>query len=387
MKIAIDIQPLLYSGRSGIGYYQQELLNALIDINDKDSFVLQYFDPKRRHGDMAAFYKDKDVNVEPCKWFSSTLIKMLWMVFPIPYGLFFRSNPDVSIFFNYYLPPYVKGKKLLVVYDTVLKDHPETMNRKTKAVLNLTLKRSIRRADKIITISQFSKDQIIKYYHVSADDIVIIPCAADERKFHPADDREAVQEYIRSKYDITGNYFLYLGTLEPRKNITGLIEAYGKALKKQPAMPLLVISGGKGWLYEQIFQRVKELGISDKVIFTGYVEDSDVPMLMNGADAFCFPSFYEGFGMPPLEAMSCGVPVIVSNTSSLPEVTGDCGISVDPNNTDEIANALIRMTDKKFQKEQSQRSLERAKAFSWKRSAELLNKLLEELVKTTASHE
>ena len=91
--------------------------------------------------------------------------------------------------------------------------------------------------------------------------------------------------------------------------------------------------------------------------------------------------------MPPLEAMSCGVPVIVSNTSSLPEVTGDCGISVDPNNTDEIANALIRMTDKKFQKEQSQRSLERAKAFSWKRSAELLNKLLEELVKTTASHE
>lgn len=387
MKVAIDIQPLLYSGRSGIGYYQQELLKALIEINDKDSFVLQFFDPKRRHGDVATSFKKKNVSIESCKWFSSTLIKMLWMILPIPYGLFFKSNQDVSMFFNYYLPPSVKGKKLLVVYDTVLKDHPETMSRKTKAVLNLTLKRSIRCADKIITISQFSKDQIIKYYDVAAEDIVIIPCAADENKFFPADDRETVKKYIRSKYDIAGNYYLYLGTLEPRKNITGLIEAYDKALKKQSALPLLVIAGGKGWLYEQIFQRVKELGISDKVIFTGYVEDSDVPMLMNGADAFCFPSFYEGFGMPPLEAMSCGIPVIVSNTSSLPEVTGNCGISVDPNNTDEIADALIRVTDRNFQKEQSQRSLERARTFSWKRSAELLNELLKELIKPTTSHE
>ena len=380
MKIGVNIQPMLHSGKSGIGFYEQELLNALFDADERDSFLLQYFDPRKRQGDPAARFGKSNVSSEPCKWFSATLYQLLWTVLPIPYRAFFKSRPDVTMFFNYYLPPLAAGKKVLVVYDTVIKDHPETMSFKTRTMLKLTLKRSIKRADRIITISEFSKGQIIKHFGVAPEDILIIPCAADGRKFCPVPHRDGAREKVCPKYGISGRYYLYLGNLEPRKNISGLVEAYGKALQKCSDLPLLAIAGGRGWQYDEIFDRVKSLGLSEKVIFTGYVDDDDVPLLINGAEAFCFPSFYEGFGMPPLEAMSCGVPVIVSKTSSLPEVVGDCGISVDPYNVQEIADALIRMTDKKFCEEQRKAGIERAKTFSWEKSAALLKGLLEELV-------
>ena len=380
MKIAANIQPMLHSGKSGIGYYEQELLKALFEADENDNFLLQYFDPRRMQGDPAARFGRENISAEPCKWFSATLYQLLWTVLPIPYRLFFKSRPDVTMFFNYYLPPFARGKRVLVVYDTVIKDYPETMSFKTRTMLNLTLKRSIKRADRIITISEFSKNRIIKHFGVAPENIVIIPCAADEKKFFPMNDRDAVRQQVCPKYGIDGEYYLYLGNLEPRKNIAGLIEAYGKAVKKRSDIPLLVIAGGKGWQYDEIFSRVKELGLSDRIIFTGYVDDDDVPLLMNGAEAFCFPSLYEGFGMPPLEAMSCGVPVIVSNNSSLPEVVGECGISVDPYDTDDIAAALIKMTDREFSDVQRIKGIERAKAFSWKKSAELLKALLEELV-------
>lgn len=379
MKIAINIQPMLHSGKSGIGYYQQELLKSYFGMDTEDSFSLRYFDPKKIYDDPGARFGRGNVSSQPCRWFSATLYQLLWTFLPVPYSLFFRGRPHISMFFNYYLPPFAGGKKVLVVYDTVIKDHPETMSFKTRTMLRLTLKRSIKRADKIITISQFSKGQIMKHFGVRAEDIAVIPCAADTDKFYPMTDREAVRNEVCPKYGIKGEYFLYLGNLEPRKNIGRLIEAYGEALKSCSDLPLLVIAGGKGWQFEGIFEKVKELGLTERVIFTGYVDDGDVPVLMNGARAFCFPSLYEGFGMPPLEAMACGVPVMVSNTSSLPEVVGDCGISVDPLSVEDIARGLIKLTDDEFVGEQSIKGIERANAFSWEKSALLLKKLTEEL--------
>lgn len=372
MKIAVNIQPMLHSDKSGIGFYELELLNALTEFDKKDSFILQYFDPKRKLDNPATRFCKKNVSSHPCNWFNPTLYQLLWIFLPVPYSLFFNDKPDVTMFFNYYLPPFARGKKLLVVYDAVIKDHPETMSLKTRTMLKLTLKRSIKRADKIITISQFSKGQIVKHFGVTPEDIIVIPCAADEKRFYPIADRAGVQRRVCPKYGIDGKYFLYLGNLEPRKNITRLIEAYSIAVKKKSDLPLLVIAGGKSWQYKEIFDKVKSFDLSDKVIFTGYVDDDDVVLLMNGAEAFCFPSLYEGFGMPPLEAMACGTPVIVSNTTSLPEVVGECGISVDPYNVSEISDALIKMTDAEFNKEQRIAGIERAKAFSWKKSAELL---------------
>lgn len=380
LKIAVNIQPMLHSNKSGIGYYQQELLKGILRSNKSDSFFLQYFDPRQLRGNVSKGFGADNAEDSRCCWFSATLYQLLWTFIPVPYRLFFRESPDISMFFNYYLPPGVKGKKLLVVYDTVIKDHPETMSFKTKTMLSLTLEASIKRADRIITISQFSKESIIKHYGVPEEKVAIVPCAADRERFCPVRNRGEALARLSSAYGTENDYFLYLGNLEPRKNITRLIEAYADALSRCHELPQLVIAGGKGWQYEDIFRRAGELGISERVLFTGYVNDRDVPLLMGCARAFCFPSLYEGFGMPPLEAMSCGVPVIVSDTSSLPEVTaGECGIAVDPLSVSEISDALIRMTDDEFCAEQGKRGLERSKAFSWEKSAAELLRVIGEI--------
>lgn len=370
---------MLHSNKSGIGYYEQELLKGILRTDKSDSFLLQYFDPRHLRSNVSASLCADRAEDEACRWFSATVYQLLWTFIPVPYRLFFRERPDVSMFFNYYLPPGVRGKKLLVVYDTVIKDHPETMSSKTRTMLSLTLEGSIKRADRIITISRFSKAQIMKHYGVPEEKVVIIPCAADTERFRPVEDRGAALSRLRSQYGIKEDYFLYLGNLEPRKNISRLIEAYAEARSCRAELPQLVIAGGKGWQYEEIFRRAGELGLSENVVFTGYVDDGSVPLLMGCARAFCFPSLYEGFGMPALEAMSCGVPVIVSNTSSLPEVTGECGISVDPLSISEIRDALIRMTDDDFCAAQSKKGLERSRAFSWEKSAAALLDVIGEI--------
>ena len=186
---------------------------------------------------------------------------------------------------------------------------------------------------------------------------------------------------LKKSLEIEGEYFLYLGTIEPRKNLERLIEAYHIFSQKAGNdCPKLVLAGGKGWLYDSIFAKVTELKLSDKVIFTKYVPSEDMNALMCGALAFVFPSVYEGFGMPPLEAMACGVPVLVSGEASLPEVTGDCAVIVDAYSSENIAEGMNRLyTDSQLRDELSRRGLERAKGFSWDNSAEILYNVYREL--------
>lgn len=378
MKIAANIQPALHGGRSGIGYYTHSLLGRLTKECPGDTFSLQFFDPGGRKAEAAAGYEADNVALRPCRLMSASLYHLMWAFVPLPYTLFFKGKPDVSLFFNYYLPPGVPGKRLLVVYDTVIKDCPETMSRKTRLMLTLTLSRSLERADRIITISRFSKERIMANYNVPEDKISVVPCGVDRDRFYPVKDK-AVIDGVRDKYKIPGEYYLYLGNLEPRKNISRLIEAYAKAAKVRDSLPVLVLAGLPGWGYEDIYKKTKTLGLEGRVVFTGYVHEDHVPLLINGAAAFCFPSLYEGFGMPPLEAMACGVPVIASGTSSLPEVVGDCGITVDPYDTDAMAQALIDVTDPVTHDRLSQMGTERAKLFSWEESAGKLRRIIEEL--------
>lgn len=376
MKIAVNINPVLDARKSGIGYYETELVKAYLKISNADIKV-HYFDAKNKGKTKLPDWLN-GYGKECCNFFPMSVYKLLCGLFPVPYTLFFKEKVDVTVFFNYFLPPQIKGKRIVVVYDTVVKDYPETMNKKTRLSLQFTLKASIKRADKIITISEFSKKRITECYSVSEDKITVIPCAADRKKFYPSADDTDLSDNICGKYNIPKNYFLYLGNLEPRKNIVRLIEAYSEA-KKNKKIPKLVIAGGKGWLYEEIFQRVKELSLLDDIVFTGYIDDGDVPEIMRHAQAFCFPSLYEGFGMPPLEAMSCSVPVIVSNCTSLPEVVGDCGIKVDPYSVEQISDALIKMTDEEFLTEQRKLSIRQAEKFSWEKSAIEFKKILEEM--------
>lgn len=371
MKISVNIQPLLHSDKSGIGFYEAELIKAMGRLDNENEYVLDFFSLKNSDDKIktAEKYAGKNIKLNPCKWFSATVYQLLWAVIPIPYRLFFREKSDVSHFYNYYVPPFARGKKAAVIYDAVIKDFPETVRFKTKLMLRLTLKSSIRRADRIITISQFSKQQIIKHFGVPAERIDIVPCGVNFDVFRPDYDNKLISD-AKSKYGINGDYILYLGTLEPRKNIERIIEAYSVMLSRTEAPPLLVLAGGKGWLYESIFEKVKTLGLEDRVVFTGYVPDGDVPLLMKGAMIFCFPSIYEGFGMPPLEAMACGTPVLTSNSTALPEVVGDAAIQADPYSVEEIAEGMIKLTESsELRRRLSEKGLEQCRRFTWEKSA------------------
>jgi glycosyltransferase involved in cell wall biosynthesis len=184
----------------------------------------------------------------------------------------------------------------------------------------------------------------------------------------PVSDPAALAE-VRARYGIVGCYLLYVGTLQPRKNLDRVIEAFAR-LAGTPAFTdvKLVLAGKRGWLYDDLFAQVKRLGLTGRVIFPGYVADEHLLALLSGAQAFVFPSLYEGFGIPVLEAGACGVPVITSNTSSLPEVAGDAALLVDPHDVDAIAEAMYRLvTDDALRAELARRGLENVKRFSWEK--------------------
>jgi len=251
--------------------------------------------------------------------------------------------------------------------------------------LNIIMERTCRRADMIVTVSEYSKKEIIKYLKINPQKIQVIPCGVDlERYTGTCEEKDIVQ--ARQTYKIPEEYFLYVGTLEPRKNIERLIEAYAQLVKCLEEAPALVIGGKKGWMYDQIFLLVKEYGIESRVFFTGYLDDAAVPLLMKGAVAFLFPSLYEGFGMPPLEAMACGVPVISSNAASLPEVVGDAGILIDPYNVKELSEAMERvLKDGEMRNMMRRKGLLQVQNYTWEKSAEklknLYHKMAEEAVK------
>ena len=230
-----------------------------------------------------------------------------------------------------------------------------------------------------MTVSEFSKREIIKYLNIKEEKIVVMPNGVDGDFFYPRQKEEI--EQIKDRFQIKKEYFLYLGTLEPRKNIERLLEAYARLREeREENIPFLVLAGQKGWLYDSIFQLVEKLGLKEQVLFTGYIKQEDVPALLSGAIAFIFPSLYEGFGMPPLEAMACGTAVITSNTSSLPEVIGEAGILINPYSVEEIKEAMKKVWKEKDLAERLRKAgRERAREYTWERSARVLKKVYLEL--------
>ena len=239
---------------------------------------------------------------------------------------------------------------------------------------------SIKKAKKILTISKFSKQEIVELYKVPPKKIKVIYPGFNKNLFHgkvPI----TKQNQIKRKYKVSGSYLLYVGTLQPRKNLTRLIKAFSEI--KRPRLKL-VIGGKRGWFYEQIYDQVKDLKIEDRVIFTGYIPDEDLPGLIKSSRAYVLPSLYEGFGMPPVEAQSVGVPVVVSKISSLPEVVGESGIYIkDPYSVTSIKNALEEVLSLSANKraEIISQGKENAKRFSWESSSKQILKILKQVAK------
>lgn len=226
--------------------------------------------------------------------------------------------------------------------------------------------RTIKNVDSVITISMSTKCDVMKYLKAPEEKIKVVYNGVNEG-FKPLNEKEI--DDFRQKYNLNFPFILYVGVLQPRKNIPTLIKAYYK-IKKEGMKHKLIIAGGKGWKYKEIFETVERFNLQKDVIFTGHVLDADLPKLYNAADLFVFPSIYEGFGLPPLEAMACGCPVITSNTSSLPEVVGDAGIMVDPYDVDGLAKAMGEvLTNESIKQDMIKKGLERAKIFSWEKCA------------------
>lgn len=381
MRITFDAVPLCSEKITGIGWCEVGQTNALAKLHPEDRYEYSFFtsgDDSRTERVRSLAAKNIGINSSS---FSGYLYRAASTFLPVPYSFFFGRKSDVTHFFNYIVPPFVSGKKVVTVHDMVYKAFPDTVRGRTKFMLNMGLKRSMRRADIIVTDSEFSKEEILKYFPQHKRKIRVVPCGVDLERFKPCTDLERISK-VKSSLGIEGDYFLYVGTIEPRKNLRRLIVAYAAFVKKVGEnSPKLVLAGGKGWLDGEIYASVRKLGLEGKVLFTEYVPAGDMTPLMCGALAFVFPSLYEGFGMPPLEAMACGAPVLTTNAASLPEVVGDCAVICDAYSVKSIAQGLYRLySDKDLRAQLSRKGIERAKGFTWERSAQMLHDIYRELV-------
>lgn len=380
MNIAFDAVPLISDRITGIGWCEAGQTMALARLHPENKYTYNFFSRKDDHIKLERIKPFAGDNIGTnLVHFSGYIYRAASTFVPITYKHFFGKNDDLTHFFNYIVPPGVHGKTVVTVHDMVYKAFPETVRARTKYMLDTGLKSSMKRADLIVTDSEFSKAEILKYFPQHENKLRVVPCGVDLERFRPCEKPERIPE-VKKSLGIEGDYFLYVGTIEPRKNLERLIAAYHIFTKRVKDAPKLVLAGGKGWLYDNIFAKVTELGLSEKVIFTQYVPSEDMNPLMCGAIAFVFPSVYEGFGMPPLEAMACGVPVISSGEASLPEVTGDCAVICDAYSPESIAEGLFRLySDENLRKELGRRGYERAQSFTWENSAEILFKVYEEL--------
>ena len=264
------------------------------------------------------------------------------------------------------VPPLAKvGRYVATIHDMIPLLWPQWVTHKHRLVVTAAYYRLRHQADFVITPSEATKADVVNHLQMDPQQIAVIPWGCDAR-FQPGGDPEHFAA-VQQRYRLPAQYLLFVGTLEPRKNLTTLLHAYamlraegcGKDLK-------LVVAGRTGWLYADIFDTVKTLALDEEVIFTGFVDDEDLPDLYRGARLFVFPSLYEGFGLPILEAMASGVPVITSATASMPEVAGDAAILVDPHDPEAIAAGIARvLAEDRLRQAMIEQGLARARRFTW----------------------
>lgn len=300
---------------------------------------------------------------------SERALTILWHRLRLPIPVEWFTGPvDIFHSTDFVLPPIRQARTILTVHDLTFMRLPQCFEAGLRVYLNKVVPRSIERADLVLADSQSTKNDLIELLGVSPDRIEVV-YAGVEGRFRPMEGEMALQR-VKKRYGLDFPFILTVGTLEPRKNFTGLIEAY--ALMRDKGRKL-VIAGGEGWLYDEIFARVEQLGLEGKVIFPGFVADEDLPALYNLAELFVFPSLYEGFGLPPLEAMACGTPVITSDRPSLPEVVGEAGFMVEATDSQGLAEAMERvLMDEDLRREMGEKGLKQAEKFTWEAAAEKL---------------
>jgi glycosyltransferase involved in cell wall biosynthesis len=279
-----------------------------------------------------------------------------------------RYPPDLLFVPAHVLPIVHPRRSVVTIHDLGYLYHPEAHRPLDRIYLDLSTRYNARAATRLIADSSATQHDLIERYGVGPDKITVVYPGYDKTIFQPVRDEETI-EVVKARYGITDDYILFVGTLQPRKNLTSLIKAFSD-LQLPTSNLQLVIAGKKGWLYKEIFRQVEELGLEAKAVFTGYVPEGNLPALLSGARLFVFPSLYEGFGLPVLEAMACGTPVVCSKVSSLPEVAGDAAVLVDPLDVKGLAAAMERVLgDEELRSDLINRGFAQVRKFSWEKCA------------------
>jgi glycosyltransferase involved in cell wall biosynthesis len=379
MIIGIDGNEANIEKRVGSGQYAFELISHLLKIYQKNTYYIYLKDKP-----LVDFPKNKNTK------FFVFGPKKFWTQFALPLKLFFGPRPDVFFSPSHYAPRFSLVPTVITIFDLSYIHFPKLFRKSDLYQLKNWTAYSVKKAKAILTISQSSKNDIVKYYKIDPKKVFVTYPGYDKEFFKPVKDQEKINN-VKKKYKIEGDYVFYLGTIQPRKNLVRLVQAFSllvhssqftdkrkNTVNRQPSTVNLVIAGKKGWLYEEFFEKIK--GRED-IIYADYVEKDDLPALYSSAACFVNVSLWEGFGIPVLEAMACGCPVVVSYTSSLPEVVGNAGILVDPESIEDIAKGIVtalryyRLDHETMKK----KCLGQAQKFSWEKCARETLKVLEEI--------
>ena len=369
MRIGFDATALTRRTTTGVARYAEEIIKRSIPLAPDDRFVLSYFaadpDPVRPIGDAHPNVSLRPIRHLPPRWYRALFVRR---VAP-PFDLLARGRADVYVFPDFIRWPVLSRRSIVVVHDLGFVKHPQFVQPGTRRFLQTFAPRSVAGADGIVAVSEFTKRELIGTYGLDPGRVAVVPNGVDHGHFYPRDRTEV--DAVKTRFGIDRPYVLMTGTIEPRKNVDGLLKAFASIAAPLRDAHSLVLAGGEGWLDQNILRLADELRASGvRVIQLGYVEPRDLPALYSGASVFVLPSHYEGFGIPVVEAMACGAPVITSRNASLPEVAGEAAMLVGTEDPAELPGAIDRVLgDPAVREDLRRRGLERARAFSWDASA------------------
>ena len=361
MLIGIDASRAVAACPTGTEVYSRRLIQALLTLESPHRFRLYL-----RSTSPANTFPGAELRVIP--------FPRLWTHLRLSWEMAHRP-PDVLFVPAHVLPLIHPRVSLATIHDLGYLYFPEAHPWRQRLYLDLSTRWNARIAAHLLADSEATKADIVAHYGTPPEKITVAHPGRDET-LAPVRD-PALIEAVKARYGIVGDYFLYLGTLQPRKNLARLIAAFAAL----PPETVLVLAGKRGWLYEDLFAQVGRLSLEGHVLFPGYVPDEDKAALLSGAVAFVFPSLYEGFGLPVLEAQACGCPVITSTTSSPPEVAGDAALLVNPSDTEAITAAMQRIaTDSGLRKTLIERGFVNVRRFSWAACARSVLSIIEQSV-------
>jgi glycosyltransferase involved in cell wall biosynthesis len=360
LRIAIDAHSV-GTELGGNESYATNLIEALAEIDTVNRYTLYV---TRREA------VERFSNRWPNFVVRATLPHTPLVRIPLTLSAELRKNPVDVLHVQFTSPPFSPCPVVVSIHDLSFEHLPQTFKRRSRTQLRMTVRRSARKAAQVVALSEHARSDIITTYGIKPEKLNVIPLAAPSY-FGPVEDAGELQR-VRQIYGIEPDYILTVGSIQPRKNLSRLIAAYSslRRAQREVKLPQLVLVGKCAWLYDETLRTIKELEVSNSVVLTGYVPEANLPALYSGALCFVYPSYFEGFGLPPLEAMKCGAPVIVSNTTSLPEVVGQSAILVDPFDVNDIASAIEKViSNSDLRSHLRVKGFERARLFDWRETA------------------